>query len=196
MDFSERLIGTMKSKGVTAYRLAKDLGISEGTVRNWKRGNNRPDAVHVVDLANYLSVSPGWLMYGEGTKGSVELINIPVIESGLDWDTYRVSDGTEGKTISIPNMPVGARAVCVRDEAMSPTLKSGDYVVLVEAEKIKNGDIVVYSDEYDALHLRRHRILHGNKLLVSDNKDYEPIEYSRVKRIFGKAITVWREVGF
>ncbi|KKK55079.1 hypothetical protein LCGC14_3078200, partial [marine sediment metagenome] len=29
MSFKKRLIETLKTKGVTAYRLAKDLGISE-----------------------------------------------------------------------------------------------------------------------------------------------------------------------
>ena len=67
MGFPERLIRAMKAKGVTAYRVAKDLKITEGTVRNWKRGNNWPDMKHTAALAEYLDVSASWLMYGEST---------------------------------------------------------------------------------------------------------------------------------
>lgn len=67
MGFPERLIRAMEAKGVTAYRVAKDLKVTEGTIRNWKRGNNWPETKHAVVLADYLNVSASWLMYGEST---------------------------------------------------------------------------------------------------------------------------------
>lgn len=38
MKFSETLQKMMQTKGVTRYRLAKDLGISQSTVTNWLEG--------------------------------------------------------------------------------------------------------------------------------------------------------------
>ena len=38
VNFSETLQKMMQTKGVTRYRLAKDLGISQSTVTNWLEG--------------------------------------------------------------------------------------------------------------------------------------------------------------
>lgn len=38
MNFSEMLKKMMETKGVTAYRLAKDLGVSQTSVANWLTG--------------------------------------------------------------------------------------------------------------------------------------------------------------
>lgn len=40
MNFSETLKKMMETKGVSKYRLAKDLGISQSSVANWLNGSN------------------------------------------------------------------------------------------------------------------------------------------------------------
>lgn len=67
MNFSTRLKEAMEAKGVSGYKMANDLGVTQTTVYNWKSGQYTPESKHVTALAEYLDVSPSWLMYGEST---------------------------------------------------------------------------------------------------------------------------------
>lgn len=40
MNFPETLQKMMETKGVTKYRLAKDLGVSQSSVANWLNGSS------------------------------------------------------------------------------------------------------------------------------------------------------------
>jgi len=53
----------MKEKGVTAYQIEKTLGISEGAVRGWLKGNI-PRADHLMKIADMLEVEPRSLITG------------------------------------------------------------------------------------------------------------------------------------
>ena len=73
-EFSERLIDAMKSKGYTASRsprgiciqtLSKFAGASEQICRRYLRGDALPDYEKVKNIAQNLSVSAGWLLFGE-----------------------------------------------------------------------------------------------------------------------------------
>lgn len=65
MALMERLNDTMRGRKLTNYRLAKDLGLSEGTIRGWRKGTSEPRGKTLLRLAEYLNVSPAWLKYGE-----------------------------------------------------------------------------------------------------------------------------------
>ena len=58
----ERLL---KEKGVTAYRVAEDTGVSTATLSNWKAGRYTPKVDKLTALANYFGVSLGYML-GEG----------------------------------------------------------------------------------------------------------------------------------
>ncbi len=198
MSFKKRLIETLKTKGVTAYRLAKDLGISEGTVRNWKRGINRPGADHAVEVSRYLGVALGWLMYGEGEgPGALNSTSVRVVATLAQAQLKGVAETTAAEGyITLPDLPLEALALKVHDEAMSPTLRTGDYIVFVETGELRNGEMAVLADKYGALHVRRLRKLHGEGLLTAENRDYPVVKVGAGFDIVGKAIKVWRELGF
>lgn len=46
----------MKKKGVTAYRLAKDTGIPQSSISDWKRGRCNPSVKMLKILADYFGV--------------------------------------------------------------------------------------------------------------------------------------------
>ena len=73
-EFSKRLIDAMKSNGHTASRspsgiciqtLSKFAGASEQICRRYIRGDALPDYEKIKDIAKNLSVSAGWLLFGE-----------------------------------------------------------------------------------------------------------------------------------
>lgn len=46
----------MKKKGVTAYRLAKDTGIPQSSISDWKHGRCKPSVRKIQILAAYFQV--------------------------------------------------------------------------------------------------------------------------------------------
>lgn len=56
MNFSETLQKMMETKGVTKYRLAKDLGVSQSSVANWLNGSS-PHPFMLDKIAAYFGCS-------------------------------------------------------------------------------------------------------------------------------------------
>jgi transcriptional regulator with XRE-family HTH domain len=57
----ERLDILLKKNGVTPYKLAKDIGISQSSLSEWKRGNSIPKYDKLVKIAGYFNVSVNYL---------------------------------------------------------------------------------------------------------------------------------------
>lgn len=73
--FATRLNLLMEETGVSNYRLAKDIGVHQSTIVNWKDGR-KPRANRIVDVATYFGVSPRWLKYGELDAGEKMFIDM------------------------------------------------------------------------------------------------------------------------
>ena len=59
----ERLDSLLKKHGITAYRLAKEVGMSQSSLSEWKRGNSIPKYDKLVKIAQYLT-SPSRILTG------------------------------------------------------------------------------------------------------------------------------------
>lgn len=57
----ERLERLLNERGITPYRLAKDLGISQSSLSEWKRGNSIPKYERLVKIAAYFNVPVSYL---------------------------------------------------------------------------------------------------------------------------------------
>lgn len=55
----------MDKKGVTAYRLSKETGISESVISRWKNGEQSPNVINLVKVAHYFQCGLSELMKGE-----------------------------------------------------------------------------------------------------------------------------------
>jgi transcriptional regulator with XRE-family HTH domain len=58
MKFHLFLAELLKERGVTGYRLAKDIGRAQPTVASWLTGARTPTMKHLVDLVEHLDLSP------------------------------------------------------------------------------------------------------------------------------------------
>lgn len=51
--------------GITAYRVAKETGITTATLTNWKQGKYTPKRDKIQKIADYFNVSVDYLMTGK-----------------------------------------------------------------------------------------------------------------------------------
>ena len=68
MDTFDRIELLMHQKGVTAYRVAKDTGLSTGLFSQWKKRMQRPSMDKLNKLADYFGVSVDYLSGNEQKK--------------------------------------------------------------------------------------------------------------------------------
>lgn len=62
MGFSINLCDLMESKGVSSYKLAKEIGVHTSTVSNWKDGI-MPKVEHLRLVSDYFGVTVDELLY-------------------------------------------------------------------------------------------------------------------------------------
>lgn len=60
--FSERLSQILQEKGIRASLLAKETGISQGLISEYKNGIKLPTAQNLVKIADRLDCSVDWLL--------------------------------------------------------------------------------------------------------------------------------------
>lgn len=72
MQFYERLQELMRKEGLTKYRLARDLGLTDAVVGRWANGVATPRGDNLEKLANRFHVSVDYLM-GKSDSTSPEL---------------------------------------------------------------------------------------------------------------------------
>ena len=62
MNFTQRFCLLLDERNITAYRVAKETGISERLVGFWKAGQMRPHIDNLIRLADYFQVSIDYLV--------------------------------------------------------------------------------------------------------------------------------------
>ena len=65
MNFSDRLSKMMEAKHETNYRLAKELGVHQTTVANWKSGV-KPQLAHLGLIASHFGCTIDELLKEDG----------------------------------------------------------------------------------------------------------------------------------
>lgn len=62
----------LKQHGITAYRVAKDTGVTTATLTSWKQGKYTPKPEKMQKIADYFGVSLSYLMTGKEDEPEME----------------------------------------------------------------------------------------------------------------------------
>ena len=62
MSLYENYASIRDAKGMTNYRVAKEAGISQAILSNWKTNNSTPDVHTLIKVAKALQVNPSELL--------------------------------------------------------------------------------------------------------------------------------------
>ena len=60
--FTDRLREIMQTNNITAYRIAKVTGISQGLMAEYHRGDKIPTVNNLIKIADYLGCSVDYLL--------------------------------------------------------------------------------------------------------------------------------------
>ena len=55
----------LQKYGVTAYKVAKETGVTQSTLSDWKRGRSTPKTSNMQKIADYFGVTVDYLMTGK-----------------------------------------------------------------------------------------------------------------------------------
>ena len=72
MSFSENLIRLQAERGETNYRLAKEIGVSQTSIKSWKDGIRRPFPRHMTAIAKHYGVTVEELVKEDVVRCTVE----------------------------------------------------------------------------------------------------------------------------
>lgn len=60
--FTTRFVEYLQSKNITAYKVAKETGISQGLMNEYKNGIKLPTVQNLAKIADYLDCSVDYLL--------------------------------------------------------------------------------------------------------------------------------------
>lgn len=52
----------LQNRSISAYKLSKETGITQGMISYWKSGERSPSIEHLVKLADFFDVSTDYLL--------------------------------------------------------------------------------------------------------------------------------------
>jgi len=194
----ERLKQARLEAGLLQEELAAAVGTNAVSISRYELGLHIPKLDVTSKLANALKCNLTWLITGQGDmknpfdglKGVSQLFPIPVYGK-ISAGSPTMSNNDIIEYISLPGASANSAALIVNGDSMSPTIKHDDYVVFLQHDDIRNGDIVVISNEYGELMVKRYRIKDEVGYFVSDNPEYKAIKANNGHKLIGKVVTVW-----
>ena len=195
------------NKGLDQTKLASKLGVATRTLQRWEKGDQVPDAVSIVKIAEWTEANPHWLLTGEGEvyaqteapqrekpssagrrrSGLAEIPLLSAVPGGKPTLLFH-PDYVEKHIVVDDIKDATAFALVVKGDSMSPRIEHGDVVVVSPKREVRNGDICVIRVD-DENTIKRIRIENGYVQLIPLNTSYEPMIVKKRDVVF-----IWKVV--
>lgn len=208
----DRLILFIESMGISKQLFFSEMGIAQSNFRGSNMKSSIGSDKVVKILAAYPSLSPGWLMLGEGDmlrtpaqkaetqkeiipsttpQEGIPLIPIEAWAGALNGDDYSIMEGDCERYI-VPSFKDADFLITVRGDSMTPKYYSGD---IVACRKVFLSDLwfqwgkvyIIDTNQGSLLKKVRRGSSEETITLVSENPEYEPFEL-RKDQIYNIAI--------
>lgn len=164
---SNRIRQLLENRGISAYRLCKDLEIDDSTYSRSIRTDNTWKSAHLIKIADYFKVSLDWLLKGENFAKEVQrdlkeintkVKQVPILgivdcgKPATMWHEYtsKILELTEAAHLNSPFILIA------KGDSMRPYINPGDRLLCADMpDRVKNGTAVVVSfysapDTYEA----------------------------------------------
>lgn len=174
MSFAENLKNIMKSKKMTADYIAKQIGVSRGTVTHWTNGIRFPkDDVTIKQLSGVIGISVGEL-FGDKIKQSIEKF-APIVgkaSCGVPTTYYSYD---ECEPMPVPNGYSDKSFYVIADgDSMEDEIRDGMLCLCDPEMPIENKNLVLFT--WDGESGIKRYIKQGETIILQPvNTKYDPI---------------------
>ena len=200
----------LDEKGITAYKVAKETGISTATLSSWKKGRYTPKKEKLQKIADYFGVRLEYLtgaspyrtdkeLLANTTTKTVAASRIPVlgtvpcgipveaVQEILDWEEVKEAENYDGKLF----------ALRAKGDSMAPRISEGDILVVHQQPDAESNELIialVNGDEATCKELKKRE--DGIVLVPWNTIGHEPQFYSWKEieqlpvRIIGKVLEI------
>lgn len=156
---AENITKLLKEKRITKLELAKIAGVSESTVGKWTLEKATPRMGAIQKISDYFNIPKAYILEEDNTTDYPHSFyynhfDTP-ISAGLPDHVEAVTDAD---TIELPDSVMGKHAgqkdifiTKVNGQSMNRIIPDGSLIAVkpIDIHQIKQGDIVVYSDNGD-----------------------------------------------
>lgn len=112
MQVAQRIEKIMQEKGITKYRLAKELGVHQTTVKNWLDGKTEPKYEMLERIAAVLSIEAWRLFYDENPIDITMISNrIKYFRDEKGWTLQELSEQSGIALADLEQLENGERRI-------------------------------------------------------------------------------------
>lgn len=178
--FQIALKSLRENAGLSQYKLAKLMGVSQSTIGMWESGKNKPEYANLQKLAKIFDVPLDTLTGNSGAPTPSKGVWIPVlgkVQAGIPVEA--VEDVLDHEEITKEMASQGEFfALQVKGDSMEPRIKDGDVVIVRKQSDADTGDIAVVLVNGDDATVKRIKKRPEGIMLIPNNPAYEPMFYS------------------
>lgn len=189
--FGDRLRIVRQECGLSQTEFGQRLGVSLPTVNRFENSDRLPNAELIIALMREFHADPVWLLTGE-ERAEADCRKIPILK-GLPEDYEKIPKEIIEGWVALPTLPEKCFGFRLHDEAMAPVLKDSD-VAVFRPGPCEDGDVVIFSDEWNDIKIRRFRRSNNQRVLVPENPEYPLLVFDKKYRLIGKVFWGIREM--
>lgn len=200
----------LREKGLTSYRVAKDTGVTQSSLSDWKIGKCTPKLDKLIKVANYLDVDLEYLTGTSDVKRMANISNkeihikkatkVPVlgaVPAGIPLEA--IEDILDYEEIDDEMAKTGNFfALKIKGDSMYPLIIEDDIVIVKKQDTIETGQVAIVMVNGDEATCKKVIIKDGGIMLVGYNPEFTPLYYSAEEietkpvRIIGKVMEARR----
>ncbi|SEA34455.1 SOS-response transcriptional repressor LexA (RecA-mediated autopeptidase) [Desulfuromusa kysingii] len=186
--FAQKLKKVREESALSQKAFAEKLGIGPVSMNRLEKGNQSPDVHVLVGLRTLFGVDLNWLLNDNAAPESAIKPSIPVYDAS---QLNLPEDQRQRSTVlDIPAVE-GDYAYRVKDEAMLPQVRQGDFVVVQQHQPVL-GDLLLCLTETGLVQVRRLSRVNNQMVLAADNPIYDQIVPAENRTVLGKILRVVR----
>ena len=216
-EMKDRIRSRRIQLDITQLALAKKLGVSRVSVTKWENGTTKPDGENLHQLAQALSTTPEWILYGSGDeaiddtrvvpflKPPVAVPIISAVQAGLWTDSYACSRLTDviSWTLTTANVSDEAFGLVVRGESMTnpqglPSIPEGSIVIVEphygQLDDLYGKIVVAILDGTSEATVKKLVWDSPYSYLMPLNPLFKPIQIDGNCRIVGKVVQITQNI--
>lgn len=213
MKTGERIRALMDERGITARELSRRIGVSHVTIGKWIRDDFQPAGENLEALANYFSVTPAFILFGETGVNGPQTIEVAEDEIAIPVIDMKGSCGygIVSPSVTLVRMFRATRAwlsarlmtsanlsalhiITADGDSMAPGIQSGDFAFIDTTQTRINAD-ALYAVQYGgSIFIKRVMMkADGGVVLISDNERYpaQTIDDPESLHVVGRVVLIF-----